>query len=263
MCAKADLVYARDQTSYDYLKALMGTGSARVKVAPDIAFRFAGAPPLVGAEILIALGLARGATPILGITPNVRVYERMRGRGTRNAYIRLLADVIRHCLREWDASVVLVPHELTHRVGHHPDDRYLCGMLESMMNDPARVVSMKGDYSAAQLKSVIGNLDLLIGSRFHSLVFALSACTPVISIGWSHKYQELLSPFDLAEFSVDHASSSSGQFLDRLDLAWEQREKTRRHIGERLPNLLERVDAVFDETADLLRGRLRQSPYTG
>ena len=56
-------------------------------------------------------------------------------------------------------------------------------------------------YSCDTLKGIISNFDLLITSRFHSLVSALSTQTYSIAIGWSHKYREIMAPFEQEEYA--------------------------------------------------------------
>ena len=50
-------------------------------------------------------------------------------------------------------------------------------------------------------KTKINNYDLIISSRYHGLVAAISQGIPVISIGWSHKYDELMSSYLLGKYN--------------------------------------------------------------
>lgn len=54
-----------------------------------------------------------------------------------------------------------------------------------------------------EAKGIIGNANILIGSRYHALVAALSQAVPVIATGWSHKYDELLREYGASEFKVE------------------------------------------------------------
>ena len=48
---------------------------------------------------------------------------------------------------------------------------------------------VRGD--ALQLKSYISSCEELISSRYHACVSAMSNGVPTVTVGWSHKYQEL------------------------------------------------------------------------
>ena len=60
----------------------------------------------------------------------------------------------------------------------------------------------KGDPRLA--RAIIGMSEVFIACRFHSLIAALSQAVPVISIGWSHKYQEAASSFWMEPYSIDY-----------------------------------------------------------
>jgi colanic acid/amylovoran biosynthesis protein len=65
--------------------------------------------------------------------------------------------------------------------------------------DP-RVVAM-GDPLA--LKGVLGAATIVVSSRYHALVSAMSQAVPVVATGWSHKYATLLDSFGCGEQLVD------------------------------------------------------------
>lgn len=62
------------------------------------------------------------------------------------------------------------------------------------------IIVLKKEYNAMELKTIIGQCDLLIGSRYHSIVAALSQGIPVLAIGWHHKYHEIMKLVNLENF---------------------------------------------------------------
>src|SRR5690606_30076167 len=53
------------------------------------------------------------------------------------------------------------------------------------------------------LKAIIGKARLVIGSRFHALVCALTQAVPAIASGWSHKYQALFEDYGCPQCLLD------------------------------------------------------------
>ena len=249
----SSFLYARDEESYSFLNELSEEIRSKAKLAPDIAFLFQGAGLETGASLLDNLGIEAKNYPVVGLTPNLRVYERMEGEGKNSSYVRLLADIARYCMQEWHAAVVLIPHELAFSRGTRKDDRYLCGLIQEGISGQGRVVNMKENLSANAIKAVIGNLDMVIGSRFHSLVFALGSGIPVVALGWTHKYGELMRNVGLDDFFLDLQNMDEKTVLDMIERAWAAREKSRGILSDSIPRIAERASGVFDEVAELLR----------
>jgi len=166
---KADLVCARGQISYDYLMGLGGLNPDKIIVSPDIAFQFAPSQPEAGGRVLEQQGFDTSGAPIVGITPNMRIYERTKGEGSDNAYVRLLAEAMQRLLDSTDCRIALIPHEV---YDSRPDDRTICQILSANVGGKRRVRSLSGLETAADLKAAIGRMAFLIASRYHSLVAA-------------------------------------------------------------------------------------------
>ena len=98
-----------------------------------------------------------------------------------------------------------------------------------------------------------------MGSRFHALVAALSQGIPVAALGWSHKYAELLGEFGLREFVFRHDLLDDADVQRGIRRLIRERDSLAIAVQAALPEILRRVDAVFDETACAISGdRLRQ-----
>jgi polysaccharide pyruvyl transferase WcaK-like protein len=254
LCEKADAVYARDRQSYDYLMQLEPKSRESIRIAPDIAFRFESADPAVGAGILNDLGIGPRGRPIVGLVPNMRVYERMPNTGLENQYVQSLIVVGKYFLEETDCVLILIPHEVRQNDQNTHDDRFLCAMIKGVLDCKAkdRVAAMLDDYSAQQIKSVIGHLQLLVGSRYHSLVAALSVRIPVVALGWSHKYVELLQLVGMPNYVFDYGKLEESKLLQKTEKAWIERLENKQFLEKTLPQIEGSVDAVFDDLAEMI-----------
>ncbi|GAJ06742.1 unnamed protein product, partial [marine sediment metagenome] len=236
---------------------LPGLPKDKVGSAADIAFLFKGDTPETGRALLQDVYADLGCRPIVGIVPNMRVYERASGSGATNAYVGLLVSTVRHCIECFDCTVVLMPHEIKSRPDSIPDDRYLCTLIRSQLGAGDPVFCLLGDYSAELLKAVIGNCDLLIGSRFHSLVAALSQSVPTVALGWSHKYSELMGDVGLEEFAVGFSDVELHQWLAMLDKAWREKTRTQDTLAWRIPELQHSASRALDRAAQIIMERRR------
>jgi len=231
----ATKVYARDTTSYNWLRELRSFSEDKVSIGSDIAFAFQGAPPEIGERLLRDLGLVMDGEPIVGVIPNMRVYERTGYGGMENPYIMCLAEAVRYFINQQECQVVLMPHEIIERQTDRPDDRYLCKLVAEIVQDKTKVRCATGVYSAEELKSMIGRTDLLVTSRFHSIVAALSLRRPIVVIAWSHKYDELLKSVGLADFVMSARDMEWAVLRDLCERAWSNREQLRLHLEKTVP----------------------------
>jgi colanic acid/amylovoran biosynthesis protein len=252
---QAELVYARDETSYEYLAALPSFDEERFRLAPDIAFQFKGAPREVGERLLADAGLPEEDAPLIGVVPNMRVYERSPDTTAgESPYLQSLTAIIRK-FAEKGFRVAIMPHEInTVPDAPEPDDRYLCRRLHEAVGMPERVVAVTGDYAAEELKAMIGTLDMLVSSRYHSVIAALSLRCPVVCVSWSHKYHELMKEAGLPQYAIDHRNASADVLSELCDDAWEHREQSARTLAETLPAIeASSAEAVSEATRAIRR----------
>ncbi len=245
-CEHATLVYARDGESKRMLQELAGGRFAPV-LAPDIALRFADDDPSAGRQALEQIE-KREELPLVVVTPNMRAYQRSKGMGPQNRHVCCLTAVGRLCIDSFGCYVAVIPHEID--AGNRDnDDRFLCRLVAEMAGPGC--FALTGQYTAGLLKSLIAQSDLVIGSRFHSLVFALGAGVPVVALGWTHKYRELLDLFGLRRFSAE-SSDDTPEVSALVTEAWRLREQSRVQIAARLPAVRRSVDDVFDQVARVI-----------
>jgi polysaccharide pyruvyl transferase WcaK-like protein len=251
-CRPADLVCARDQQSLEHLQGLLGRNGAPLDLKPDIAFRFQGLDRQFGRTVFAEMGVDL-SLPIIGVSPNQKMYERAAGVGTENAYIAKLVELCRFA-RRLGAAVVLLPHDIQPNDMGCYDDRLSCSLVVQGTNDP-QVKAMTRRLPAEGIKSLIANCDLVVGSRFHALVAALSQGIPAMALGWSHKYLELLRPFGLEKFVVGIENLDTENLQELLAELWRDRAGAARGLTAPLEKIRRDVDQLFDRVADRIAGR--------
>lgn len=103
-----------------------------------------------------------------------------------------------------------------------------------------------------QLKGVLGTARPVVGSRFHALVGALSQGVPVLAIGWSHKYDELLRQFDCPEclLTVHVAAKLKDQLTTLVESP--TREDLVARIQAAGQRLRSQIDAMWGEVDRVL-----------
>lgn len=70
--------------------------------------------------------------------------------------------------------------------------------------------------SLADALAHIASTDLVVATRFHSIVFAFLCRKPVISISFHHKCQSLMATMGMSDYCVEMNRLKSGQLIDTL-----------------------------------------------
>lgn len=178
--ALVDLAFVRDRVSMDLVR----------EVAPD-ATNIRAAPDFTN---LLHPRLEPRHAHLAGhsfVIPNEKMVAGDRA-SSRGAYVRFMAMAVQ-AIGASGRTVDILIHE-------GQKDRVLAEEINAALPEPAAIVDIG---SSLETKAVIAAADLIISSRFHGLVSALSNAVPALACGWSHKYAELMSDYGVPDLLVD------------------------------------------------------------
>jgi colanic acid/amylovoran biosynthesis protein len=153
--------------------------------------------------------------------------------------------------------VILLGHQFLEDNSARKDDRTLCNYILSSLDRSLPVVHIDKTLSAAQVKSVIGNCDLLLSSRYHALIAAMSQGIPSSSIGWSHKYDELMSEVGLSS-SVISLSKTKEDILRDVDLIVKQTAQAAETLKSTIPAMKHSSQKALDEVISAIKDKFAE-----
>jgi len=121
-----------------------------------------------------------------------------------------------------------------------------------------RVKLLRGDYSAAELKAVIGRCDLFVGGKMHANIAALSLHVPTVAIQYSSKFYGIMRMLGQEQYICDKLTAEAVE--SRIVEAWSNREK----IQAELKSKVEAVKKQASLNAGLVKKLLdRCAPCSG
>ncbi|HNS49552.1 MAG TPA: polysaccharide pyruvyl transferase family protein [Anaerolineae bacterium] len=103
-------------------------------------------------------------------------------------------------------------------------------VLERVSDLGDRVVLVDGWAEPALLKAAYGRMDLFLGTRLHSNLFALTEGVPVVAIGYQYKTRGILRMLGLEEWMLDIDAVSAETLVPLVRRAWLQREQLRSQL---------------------------------
>lgn len=177
----ADLIFARDETSFTYLKDIEPVETISQK--PDFTNRL---------QTLSREFDYIKEHPVCFI-PNSKMLE-MKSSSQPDIFIQFMAKLVKSAYEAGHTPYLLI-HE-------GEGDAALANKIKALVGIDLLTVQPS---NAEQVKQAIGASRLVVSSRFHGLVSALSQNIPVIATGWSHKYQALLNDYGVADCIFDES----------------------------------------------------------
>lgn len=227
----ADLIFAREQSSYDFLISAVGKRDT-IRLAPDFTNVL---HPVPTDRIVKGSG-------IVAIVPNARMLDKA-GDKEQGAYLAFLVQVVR-IVREAGLTPFFLVHETM-------EDGALARTLNQRVGRPLEIIEADDPLVA---KGLIAQCDALIGSRFHALVSALSQSVPTVGTGWSHKYQELFRDYSYSEGLV-RVDIDDAQILAVLEplLSAAGRQAISQRLVVAAAQLKEDVSGMWDQVFRVIR----------
>jgi polysaccharide pyruvyl transferase WcaK-like protein len=119
------------------------------------------------------------------------------------------------------------------------NDLPLCEAIYCAIADKNRLRWYNQEMPPEKIRELIGRSSMLVGSRFHAMIAALERAVPVLLIGWSHKYREVLDMFGLGAWAVDYTDLTGALLIETFQKALSRRAEIARMTGERLPAIRE------------------------
>lgn len=168
-----DLICARDDVSFVEVEKL-NSGKNIVKY-PDF-------------TNLVDVRKVSGFSEKVCIIPNYRMLDKT---SVGDSYVSFLVNLVRH-LKKYNLPFYFLIHD----TGNDMD------IVDTIKKTTKVDIEIVSGLDALGVKSHIASSRLVVSSRFHGIVSALSSGIPCIATGWSHKYEELMRSYGVEELLI-------------------------------------------------------------
>jgi len=175
----ADLIFARDRDSFDQLVELVGSRDS-IRISPDFTNLVVGQAP----------DYSKDMNNRACLIPNTQMVAR-----TSDAIGRSYVPFIAGCARFLN-DAGFNPFILLHEV---EKDGALAQQVQDMSGVELEIIE---EANPLYIKGIIGNCRLVVGSRYHALISALSQGVPAVATSWSHKYECLYEEYHSPELLI-------------------------------------------------------------
>ena len=226
----ARLIFVRDAVSKQHLESCLSPLPAHVIQCPDFTI---GLKPA---------SLPAVDQPYAALIPNNKVispYHHADAGQLKDDYLNAFVAAAT-LLQQRGMQVKLVNHE-------GKEDAALCQHIQARVPD-TEVVELADPL---QVKACIGAASLVVSSRFHGAINALSQGVPCIATSWSHKYREMMQDFGMEDYCIEQLTA------DKLCQSIEQllgpKSDAVATLGERKDQLLQQNQQMWQQLLEQLR----------
>jgi len=130
--------------------------------------------------------------------------------GKNTSLFEFTAKLIDWMIENLNANIIMIPHVI--QVGR--DDYQTARDILKKVKNKKQVTILSKDLDATEFKKAISHCDLVIASRMHASIAALSTYIPAISIAYSHKTKGIYDSLGV-----------TGLIIDIKDLDWRITDK--------------------------------------
>lgn len=219
----ADIIYARENVSYNFLCSVNGIDKSKLKICTDFTSLVEGFIPEQYAHLA-------GAVCII---PNMQMVNKKVC--TLEEYITYLKNIIA-TVESKGRKVYLLNHQ------GKEDGRLLYICKERLGNNVETISGL----NALDTKGLISTAYMVITSRFHGLASALNSCVPSLATSWSHKYQCLFEDYGLHDciLSMKNVEGDINKINKILDP--NTNTEIRKELRTRIPQIKKQAEEMWD-----------------
>jgi|GEM_PF-1680580 len=210
----AVLIAVREKYSYRFLIDDLGLPPAKVVRTTDIAFEHEGSDVTAGTQALLGLSVGPDERFIAATAVNWPFPEENAPKAAFARYRDKLAALLTALHGRYGRRIVLL-NQVSEDLPLARDVAARCGDA---------VVVDEEDRTTEVMRGMTERADVLLGSRFHSCVFALLGRVPLYCLAYTYKSTGIMEDLGLTDriapigsFDVDHVAQCIGTLLDDRD----------------------------------------------
>jgi len=171
------------------------------------------------------------SNPVVGVSPGI--YSHSVSEEKVYEYALAHAKALDRAIEKYGLSVVFLPHYVS---GFRYDDLEVSKLIIREMKNAskAKIINVN---TVAEFKSLIDRMDMVISSKMHPAVLAVSGCVPTLCIAYDHKQTGFFRSLGLSKCVIPLHELTYQRLTLNIDYVWNRRDEMRALLRERVPKL--------------------------
>ena len=241
---RMDLITLRDNDTYRNMKD-QGFYNRNLVVTADPAFLLQPAPEEKIKDIIKREGIhIHNSTPLIGITVTremaCKAFSTLSHSTSYDKHNQVIAKVIDELTDKLNAKIIFLPHCIG--FGDHIDDRIVAADIYQICKNKDKIKLVTYEYEAGELKGLIGQLDLFIGERLHSVINAMSMYVPSIIVSYSKDIRLDIIKMTGQENAIYHVDNlEADSLLQKINSIWSKKDDIKNALKNMMPIVKEKA----------------------
>jgi colanic acid/amylovoran biosynthesis protein len=158
-------------------------------------------------------------------------------------YEQAVAKTVDYIISRHKATVVFIPQVTSYLGGD--DDRVTAKRVYAKIKHHKRVHLLTANYTHQQIKSLYNELDIIIGTRFHSVIFSLTSLVPALAIEYEHKTSGIMHDLELDTWVVKIEEATPKVLIRKVNELIAAKDNYRKHLKKTLPGYIARAQKAI------------------
>lgn len=178
--------------------------------------------------------------PLVGINISGLLFNNTKRQqliGREFDYVKAMNEIILFFVKEKGCCVYLVPHVYSTPPSQY-DDLRACHDVYSQL--PPQIQKNVGiiekDFTAPELKWIIGQFVFFVGGRMHSCIDAMSMKVPTVAIAYSHKFKGIMESIRVGNFVCDLKNLNEEEIVQKIIPVFKEKDKIKKNLEVMIPN---------------------------
>jgi len=215
-----DCLLVREPTSYGIVKSLRIRSPKILTFDTALLFKTEG-----------GLSSTDFSSPVIAVSPGI--YSHALSENEVHDYVKAHAKALDKAIEEHELLVVFLPHFIS---GFQYDDLDMSRLILREMRNSSKAKILVTD-TVEELKSKIDQMDMVISSKMHPAVLAISGYVPTLCIAYDHKQTAFFMELGLGKCVIRLRELSYGILVSKIDYVWNNRDEIGTQLAERIPKL--------------------------
>lgn len=232
---RVDFIILRQEDSQELLKEL-GVTRPQLSLGADPALNNVPVEQVKASDILQELGVNHGS--IIGV--NVHGYidkliRESKDQISKLEFTNIMSKFCDEIIEKLGVNVVFVI------TNYRYDEKITKEIRDKMRHKNKTAILNNREYTHNEIMGVLGQMDMFVGMRLHSIILAAAMYTPVVGVVYLPKVRDFMRRIGQEDKAIEFDEFSVEMLLSKVENTWHTRETIREQLKKEISELKKKV----------------------